>query len=109
MEALQFVLMLGCLVLVLGWYLGNEAAGAGGRWGLLAVRRDDDEGKSGPRYRLKLRLGGRRLPAAESEPAFRRRGDDGYRNKDDREYRATGARPRYSDKESGGGREGPVN
>ncbi|MCB2112186.1 MAG: hypothetical protein R3C42_02140 [Parvularculaceae bacterium] len=77
MDGLVFIAALGVVILIVGWYLANEAAGADGAVGLLALK-GEPAAKGGdpsaPKYRKKSR----------AAPA--RRGDRSRENSD-RAYR----------------------
>lgn len=103
MESLEFLVILAVGLIVAGWYYLNEAKGANGELGLLAIKPDvvapPEERKS--RYRLKerstVRARDRRsLDAAKSveaaKPAYRQLDDTArarrrFRRQDEARYR----------------------
>jgi hypothetical protein len=114
MDSLLYLLVFACLGLVGLWYVGNEALGARGGWGFLAIR-DRDEGESGEsagERRFRLRDGVvpdasgtqsalARAAAAEKAGAparFREKAPRGFRDRDEARYRSRGPLPRFGDK-----------
>lgn len=105
MEALEFIAIIVVAFVIVGWYVFNEAKGADGERGLLALTPDDDAQekarKGGPRYRIKPRLARRAHDARSLDglaragapaPAFRKTDDDAsarrrFRRQDETRYR----------------------
>jgi hypothetical protein len=98
MDSILYVAALLCLALVGGWYLGNEASGGSGNWGILAIKAGKQKPKAAPaaKYQTKERV--RPAPelsvlekAASAAPARAPRHADRakgrFTEKDDRRYR----------------------
>lgn len=68
MDALAFIIVIACLVLVVSWYEVNARAGSPGEKGLLAIKSPAQE-KDKPAYREKKRFGALRPGLEKSEPA----------------------------------------
>ncbi|MBI1364475.1 MAG: hypothetical protein GC153_00775 [Alphaproteobacteria bacterium] len=95
-DALIFIGVLGCLALVVTWYVSNLEAGAEGRKGLLAVG-EAPAASDAPAYRIKarpLRRGRRPEKPAEAAPAYRARrtGRRAFAAKEAPGYRSTAPR-----------------
>jgi hypothetical protein len=98
MDSIFFIVVLGCLVLVAGWYLGNEATRSAGDWGFLAIRPPSDMAKTGGlRYRAKARVvaapdrkAGSAAESAVKKGAhrFKEKPRGRFRDKDETGYRA---------------------
>jgi len=119
MESLEFLLVLAALGAVLSWYLRNEAAGADGLLGMLALKDDPDASMAGRRrsYRIKPRIAQRahqrRMEALSgtgaetSKGAFRTSCDDDrmrrrYRRQDEARYRVKDKASRYKNTDDAG-------
>lgn len=97
MDLLVFIGIVGCLVLVVGWYALNAGAAAEGEKGLFAFRTPAQD-EAAPSYREKPRrkTGVALRPQASADSAFRR-AVRGFRARDDSAFRATGPLPRPAD------------
>jgi hypothetical protein len=74
MDTLLFLLMFAGAWLVLGWYVHNEARGAGGSAGLLAIRNEARPGRDGATYRMRarrVRSSLQNLPDTDGSPRYR--------------------------------------
>ncbi len=112
MDAILFIVMLACLVLVVGWYVGNEMRSAKGDWGILAILSKIRDGLSevASSYRMKPRRAkeaGQAAPPAsagteggeDAAPAYRA-SDKGRRFSDKNApgYRSRGPSPRFGER-----------
>jgi hypothetical protein len=107
MDSILFILVLACLLLVAGWYVGNEMRGGNGEWGLLGIvsQLRSKLSKEGPSYRERRRPAPGARPArdaesgGEDEPAYTAPGAaPRFREKDERGYRARGPAPRFGER-----------
>ena len=100
MDSIVFIIALAVAIVVISWYVANEARGADGDFGLLALKGnaapdgESDAAETSMRYRTRARLapekrGGLRAIGAEKsyrakEAARSRRGEDNVEG--DKEY-----------------------
>ena len=109
MDSILFILLLACLPLVAGWYVGNEATKSEGAWGLLAIGAPKGEARAAAvRYEVRTRIGPARTEpspheraiaaAPERTPRFVEKGPRGrFLDRDESGYRTRGRLPLASD------------
>lgn len=103
MDSLLFILVLACLVLVAGWYIGNEMAGRKGDWGLLAIiaALREKRAPDAARYRVKKRQPDEARPGVGEDPdaAYKpAQGPRRFHDKDDPAYRSRGPLPKFGER-----------
>lgn len=107
MDSILFILVLACLFLVAGWYVGAEMRGDKGENGLfgIASRLRGEHSKDEPSYRQKRRHAAGARPArdagngVERESAYMAPGEaPRFREKDEPGYRGRGPLPRFGER-----------
>lgn len=98
MDSLLFIIVIACLVLVAGWYLGNELRGEPGGWGLLAIISEIRERMTSDKrgYRMKSRRGEQHDAEADDDARYRATGEKRrFHETGDARYRPLATSPRF--------------